>query len=343
MSHPLLERQLKKGTIKPVYLFYGEEEFLMRRALARLEAWLLQSNSLGGKVILEAINVSLADTLNAARSPLLWGGQQLVVLWGVERYKAKDLTPLSKYLEAPSAWTCLVLVAVGLKAKDVETSKLWRSLLEQQAALAFPRLREREVLKWLEEEAKKQGKSLGPGVARILLEMVGANLADLDQQLEKLVLYTGSTPGISAEAARTLASHSRVHSIFELVESLGQSRPEKALTVLHRLLELGEPPSVVVVMLARQIRLLWRTCEALQQGLDADHLAKELGVLPFVAQKLHAQAANFSPRRLQEQLLALQEADLQIKTGMAAPHLLLEKVILDLCPLAGLRSGPTWH
>jgi len=32
-----LERHLERQSIKPLYLFYGNEEFLMRRALARLE------------------------------------------------------------------------------------------------------------------------------------------------------------------------------------------------------------------------------------------------------------------------------------------------------------------
>ena len=34
MSHAILERQLKQHVVKPVYLWYGEEGFLIRRALA---------------------------------------------------------------------------------------------------------------------------------------------------------------------------------------------------------------------------------------------------------------------------------------------------------------------
>lgn len=343
MSHPILSRHLKKGTLKPVYLFYGEEEFLIRRALASLEAWLQQHDELAAKISLEAAATPLADVLSAARSPQLWGGRQLVVYWGVDHLKASDLAPLAKYLAAPSSWTCLILVAVGLKAKDVQARKPWRHLLEQEAALAFPRLRERELLGWLEQEAKQQGKVLEPGAARVLVEAVGQNLTDLAQQLEKLILYAGPAAQISAAAAQTLASHSRVRTIFELVESLGQNQPEKALAVLLRLLALGEPPSVILVMLARQLRLLLRTQEGLQQGLNTAQLAQELGVLPFVAEKLQRQAADLSAPRLQEQLLRLQEADQQIKTGMAAPQLLLEKVILDLCPLPALRTGQPGH
>jgi len=343
MSQPILEHHLRQGTLRPVYLCYGEEEFLIRRALARLAAWLAQHDELAAKLFLEAADTPLADALNAARSPQLWGGRQLVVLWGVERYKAKELTPLAKYLDAPSAWTCLVLVSLGLKARDVQASDLWRRLLEQEAVLAFPRLREGEVIKWLEQEARQQGKTLGPGAARVLVEMVGLNLAELAQQLEKLILSAGAETVLSAAAAQKMASHSRVHTIFELVEALGQSGPERALKVLQRLMELGEPASVVVVMLARQLRLLLRTQEAMAQGLDTATLAKDLGVPAFVAEKLQRQATHVSAAELQQQLLRLQEVDQQIKTGMAAPHLLLEKIILELCPLPALRTAPAGH
>ena len=42
MVHDLLERQIKKNAVPPVYLWYGEEEFLIRRELTRLETWLEQ-------------------------------------------------------------------------------------------------------------------------------------------------------------------------------------------------------------------------------------------------------------------------------------------------------------
>ncbi len=192
MSHAVLERHLKKSTLKPVYLWFGEEEFLIRRALARLEAWLQQGDDLAAKTVLDAAETPLAEALTAARSPQLWGGRQLVMVWQVERYKAKELAVLEKYLQAPSSQTCLVLIAPGLKPKDVQAHNLWRRLLEQEAALGFSRLREGELPTWLEREAKRQGKTLGPGAARQLVEAVGQNLSDLHQELEKLILYTGA-------------------------------------------------------------------------------------------------------------------------------------------------------
>jgi DNA polymerase III subunit delta len=266
-----------------------------------------------------------------------------VILWQVERYKAEELAILEKYMHAPSARTCLILIAPGLKPKNVQGHNLWRRLLEQEAALGFPRLREGELPPWLEREAKRQGKGLGPGAARQLVEAAGPNLQDLHQELEKLILYTGTAPTITAADVVRLSSHSRTHTIFELVEALGQNRPDKALKVLDRLLELGEPPPRILVMLARQIRLLMQTREGVKRNLDAAELAKELGVQKFVAEKLQRQAGGFRLGQLKGHLIRLHEADQKFKTGMAAPRLLLEKVILDLCPLPALKLQPKEH
>jgi DNA polymerase III subunit delta len=340
MVHDLLERQFKKNTVPPVYLWYGEEEFLIRRELTRLEGWLEQREDLSAKITVDAADTPLAEVLTQARSPQLWGGRQLIIVWQAERYKSDELAALEKYLQAPARQTILLLMAPGLKHKDVQAHQVWRQLLEQEAALGFPRLREGDLPGWLQQEAKRQGKMLAPGAARQIVEAAGQNLLELDQELEKLILFTGAEITITAAHSAKLSSHSRSHTIFELVEALGQSKPDKALKVLARLLELGEHPSKIVVMLARQIRLLMRTREGLKKNLHGRELAKELGVAEFIAKKLIEQARGFRLARLRSQLIRLHEADQQIKTGMAVPRLLLEKVILDLCPLPALRRQP---
>jgi DNA polymerase III subunit delta len=340
MVHDLLERQYKKNTVPPVYLWYGEEEFLVRRELARLEEWLEQRGDLAAKIAMEASDTPLAEVLTQARSPQLWGGRQLLIVWQVERYRSDEVAQLEKYLQAPARQTMLLLIAPGLKHKDVQAHRVWRQLLEQEAALGFPRLREGDLPGWLQQEAKRQGKNLAPGAARQIVEAAGQNLLELHQELEKLILFAGGEATITVAHIAKLSSHSRSHTIFELVEALGQSQPDKALKVLARLLELGEHPSKIVVMLARQIRLLMRTREGLKRNLNAVELAKELGVPKFSAEKLQRQARDFRVAQLKSQLIRLHEADQQIKTGMAVPRLLLEKVILDLCPLPALRRQP---
>jgi DNA polymerase-3 subunit delta len=334
MSHPTLERHLKKQTIKPVYLMFGEEEFLLRRALERLQEALGSGEDVPvPKTHMDATEIILAEVLAQARMPMLFSGKQLIILWQVDRYKVKELAPLGRYLDSPSRQTCLVLVSLTLKNKDLERHTYWKRLQEQDAVLGFFRLKESALPRWLEQETGRLGKSLAPSAAQRLIETVGNNLLELTQELEKLVLYVGNEPVIPADAVTHLSSHSRSHNIFELVEALGQKRPAQALQVLDRLLELGEPPLIILVMLARQLRMMIRIKEGRSQGAPLEELSARIGLPRGIADKLIRQAEKFRLGSLKKHLDGLHQTDLSMKTGGIAPRLLLEKVILDMYPM----------
>lgn len=344
MSHPILERHLKHRTWKPVYLFYGEEQLLLRRGLERLQEGLWpEDESRPQKTVFDAGEVSLAEVLGQARVPSLWSSGQLLILWQVERYKAPDLAPLGPYLEAPAPHTCLVLIAPGLKPKDLNRHHYWQRLQEHEAALGFFPPREAALPRWLEQEARRLGKILAPAVAPRLIEMIGGNLLELTQELEKLALYAGSEKTITLAMVNHLSQYSRSHSIFELVDALGQQRPSQALQVLGRLLALGEPPLKILVMLARQLRLLIRLKEYQSRGRAIDELSSHLGLPGLVVQKLQRQATRFPLEQLKQHLENLHQADLGLKTSTIPPQLWLENVILALCPPTPVRKQQSGH
>ncbi len=330
MRADLLDRHLKQGCLKPVYLLFGEEEFLLRQALQRLEQGLHRQGELTAKYQFTAKDTALEEVLAQAQTPQLWGGRQLLILWEADKFSPAELASLGKYCQAPAAGSILVLVALGLKAKEVEKHKFWRHFLAQEAALGFPKLKEVEIVAWLEREAKAQGKILAAGAAQRLLELVGHDLLELYQELEKLLLYSGTEPQITLAMVNQIGSPSHNYTIFELVAALGQRQPLPALKILNRLLTLGEPPHRILVMLARQVRLLLKIHEGLQQRLTPPELAKRLEIHPFAVEKLQRQAAGLSPAALHQALIRLQEIDAAVKTGMPAPTLLLENFILTL-------------
>ena len=60
MSHPNIERHLERRAVQPLYVFYGDEEFLMARALERVEEGLNRSmGEAPAKVMREAQEIEL--------------------------------------------------------------------------------------------------------------------------------------------------------------------------------------------------------------------------------------------------------------------------------------------
>jgi DNA polymerase-3 subunit delta len=331
MSHPILERHLKRGALKPLYLFYGDEEFLMQRAVARLETVLTErTGEPPTKVVREAQEVGLSEFLAESRAATLWGPGQLLILRRVDLYPLDQLKALNEYLDHPAPRAWVVLLAEGLKARDVEKHAVWQRLLPQEAALGFYRLREGELYQWLTREARHLGKNLTLAAAQRLVEMAGDNLAELSQELEKLVLFSGEENALTPALVSQLASHSRTYNIFALVDALGEPGFQSRLAALGQLLDLGEPPAKILAMLARQVRMLIRVKEG--AGTNPAELARSLNMPLGVVKRLSQQAARFSDAALAAHLGLLHQVDFHLKTSTGSPRLWLEWALLRMGP-----------
>ena len=354
MSHPLLERHLERQAVKPLYLFYGDEEFLMNRALLRLEAGLRDDQGEPpvkslfyapspkprtafrddqgeppGKPVREAQEVEMAEFLAEARAGTLWGPGQLLVMRRIDLNVAV-FKAINAYLDHPAPRTWVVLMAEGAKTRDLAKNPVWGRLQKEEAALGFSRLREGELHQWLTREARQLGKNLTLAAAQRLVEMVGDNLAELSQELEKLALFAGPENTLTPALVTQLASHSRTYNIFALVDALGAPGFHQRLTSLGHLLDLGEHPAKILGMLARQVRILIRVKEGV--GANPAELASSLKVPPYKVKSLAQQGARFSDAALKGHLAMLHRVDSQLKTSTGNPRLWLEWALIKMGP-----------
>ena len=342
MSHPIIERHLERKAVRPLYLFYGDEEFLMERALARLEEGLKDQwgeapvrvqreapvrvmRKAQEEALPEAQEKALPEFLAESREASLWGPGQLLVLRRLELNPAA-LQAINDYLDHPTPRAWVVLLAEGAKVKDLGKNPVWGRLQKEGAAVGFYRLKEAELFQWLTQEARSLGKTLTLAAAQRLVEVVGDNLAELSQELEKLALYSGEEKSLTPSLVNQLTTHSRTYNIFALVDALGEPLPNKRLTALGHLLDLGEKEPKILVMLARQLRLLIRLKEG--GAAQAPGLYLPQGVLKRRAQ----QAARFSAAALRSHLFLLHHVDLQLKTSAGSPRLWLEWALLKMGP-----------
>ena len=155
MTHPLLERHLERQSLRPLYLFFGEEEFLMERALKRLEQAL--SDKWGEavtRVVREAPEVSLEEFFAQARLSTLWGSGQLLILRRAETYPAQALDAVVAYLDHPAPRSLVVLTAPSLKSREAERHPVVGRLSKDGAAVGFFSLREGDLLAWLAQDLR---------------------------------------------------------------------------------------------------------------------------------------------------------------------------------------------
>ena len=172
----------------------------------------------------------------------------------------------------------------------------------------------------------------------LLVRLVGHNLWVMASEVDKLQLFAGGRR-IEEEDVREVVSYVQEASVFAMVDAVLEFRAGAAQGLLQQLLSQGAVPSYLLVMLARQLQLIFRVKELRNHGRPRHEIQQKLGLTSdFILGKAWEQADRYSPARLKEVYHRLLEADLAIKTGKYDGELALDILVAELCQ-RGAVSG----
>jgi DNA polymerase III delta subunit len=114
------------------------------------------------------------------------------------------------------------------------------------------------------------------------------------------------------------------------MDAVGRRDVRQAIERLEALYAEGEDHFAIFYALLRHVRLL-RTLNELPPETPAAEVARLLGVAPFRAKKLVEQRRNFTRHELDGALVALAEAEVEMKgAALLEPRLALEMAVVRL-------------
>ncbi|MDN5347318.1 MAG: polymerase subunit delta [Clostridia bacterium] len=334
MSWSQLEKTLKGGRFAPVYLFYGQNDYLMERAVKTL-----RSRLLGGEFTsldyqeLDGREVGAEEICEFASTMPMMAEVRLVVVkeppFFQKNIKESERRALLAYLEAPAPTACLVFVVSGQVNKQ---EKLIQAIARAGEVIEFSRLKEEEFNAILKKEAARYGRKINPQALILLAQACNFDLRLALQELEKLDLYLEPGQEITVQVvSKNIPGVLAENAIFRLVDALGSRKPAAAVKYLRELLLNNEAPLSILGMIGRQMRLIFFSKILVEQGYSGDNLAATLGVPAFVARKIVHQGTSFSLGELRQIFDFLLTTDLALKSGAGDPGLLLEQAIWHIC------------
>ncbi len=336
------------------YVFHGEDEFGCAEELNRFRGELA-----GGEAGMADLNTTVLDgkglTLGELRHvcdamPFL-ADRRLVIVHGLlsrlaSGQRAKEpaaatagaptfsdafLQDLVAYLPALPPTTRLVFVEDKVLPASHPILKLAEAEGKKKRAFSklFNRPKERDLPGWILQRAEAKGGDISREATRVLVALVGDDLRLLDQEIDKLLLYADGRQ-VNTQDVQALVSRAREMSIFDLVDCVGRRQADRALRLLHHLLDDGAAPLYLLTMLARQVRILIQVKELRSQGLTQREIASRLKLHPYVVEKGWAQAQNFEMAQLEVAHQRLVETDWAIKTGQIEELLALDMLVVSL-------------
>jgi DNA polymerase-3 subunit delta len=308
----------KGKTYGPLYLFIGTEDFLVDECIRSLVDDLLTEDERAFNLdMLDGEKVDAKDALAHAAAYPMMSERRVVVIRDFDAMVGSEAArkSFSEYVQKPPETTCLVLTA---EKPDFRT-KPFNELKKQNVVYEFAPLYDNRIPGWIESRCGSLGKSIDREACGLLHASAGNSLRVLNNELEKLSTYVADRKQITEDDVAAVVGVSKGSSIFDLQRAVGQADLQKALTIVQRMLESGETPQGIIVMLTRYFMTLWKIQELRQQGSSEETIAGEVKINPYFLKDYIAACQNFSPQKFESVFAALLHADIELKSSSPDP------------------------
>lgn len=335
MSLRELQNILQAGPLPGLVLLYGPESYFVEQGMRLIrDAVVAPENRDFNLSRYHGKDFKPGEVVEQARTFPVFADRRLVVIKDLHDASVDQLDGLLAYLDDPVPETVLLLTAEKIDARR----KFYQVLKKTGKTFEFKKIYENQLPAFVRDLAKSFNVTLTGEGLKLFCKRVGTNLVEVQGELEKLYGYLGDRDIADEEDVAAIVSDTRIESIFDLTDALGEGDVSRAFHLLDRLLTEGQAPLMVLAMMTRHFRLMWKVHELVAQKVPQGEFPKRVGVSPYFLKGLIQQAVRFDSRQYRLVFNQLLATDLALKSSGSEPRMHLEKLVLDISAMGQTRS-----
>lgn len=316
-----------RGQPLPIYVVHGDEDFLKRRVIAALKTLVLGEDEGFGLTTLDGETATFATVRDELTTLPFLGSRRLVLIENADKFVTNYRGALEKYVAEPAATGVLVL-----DVKSWPANTRLAKMIDTKATLVCKGPAASRLPQWCVQWALAQHcKQLSLPAAELLVELVGAEMGLLDQELAKLAVYVGDAAKIDVNDVDDLVGRSQGANAFKVFDALANGRPGDALAIVDRLFDRGEHEMRILTAFSLQLRRLAQAARLGMNGTPLPAALAQVGVPPFAVRDSEQQLRHIGRKRAERLYDWLVEADIGMKgSSQLTSRMLLERLIARL-------------
>ncbi len=320
-----LRSELKARKFSPVYLFHGEEDFLAEEAIDLIITSALAPEQQGFNLdVVYGSDADARDIVSHASSFPLMAERRVVVVRETDRLVNKEL--LTSYIERPAPSTCLVLQAV----KPDMRKKPYVMVKRTGTVIKCDPIRDYQIGGWIGTRVRQQGWEIDAEAVKILAAYVGTSLRDIQNELDKVYIFLGEKRPITPDDIRAVVGISKEYNIFALQNAIGVKNLASAMEILTRMLDAGESPILIIILLTRYFTTLWKLNDLRKRGTSSGDFASAIGVNPYFVKDYVAASGKYPQEQVERSYELLLAADEQLKSSSQDPMQVMQMMLVRL-------------
>ncbi|MGB8543492.1 MAG: DNA polymerase III subunit delta [Candidatus Acidiferrales bacterium] len=271
------------------------------------------------------------EVLQRAQTMPMLANRQVIIVEGVEsleklgeKTREEIVEALGRYFESPAPFSVLLF-----ESEAMDRRQKYSKLLAEHALFVELTIGAESAASLATQLAKDCGAEIERDAALLLADILNSEPSRMHIEIEKLATYVEKGQRITTSDVEELVVAARKNTVWQLADMLATRRRDSALAFLDNLLREGEEPIGLVGGITWMYRKLIEARD-LPAGTSGFQAARALGMNPAAAETAVRQAHRIPKKDLLAGLVALAEADSQLKSSNPNPRALVEFLIVQL-------------
>jgi DNA polymerase III subunit delta len=314
--------------MKPFYLLLGSEGALADRALAKL---LAKCKTESAEITTIAASDAMVGDIADALAPSLFSERRALVIKDLQDLPEDSKEEVTRYLDSPDpTMTVIFIHKGGVKGKAL-LDAIKKAKPEIIACDAIKKEADKES--FVRDLFLDAGRKATPGAVKALVGALGNDMRELQQAVSQISL--DAPAGTIDEQLVDKFHQGRIETTgFDVADATLEGNLPVALITLRSALETGTDPVMVTSAIASSLRSMAKVSGA-SRGAKSFELAGQLGMAPWQIDKARRQLQSWTPRGIASAVIAIAQADADVKGASSDPIYALEKALRTITAARG--------
>lgn len=318
-----IQEDIKTGSYKQAYLFFGEETYLKQQYKQKLLSALNPEGDTMNFSRYEGKGIQVREVIDLCETMPFFAEYRVILVENSGFFKNK-CEELADYMKELPDYVRLLFV----ESEVDKRSRMYKAVKNCGRIVEFARQDEKSLMRWAAGILGREGRKITQRDMELLLTKTGTDMGNLRMELEKLITYTMGRDVVTAKDIEDVCTTQTANKIFDMVRFVTERNQKRALELYYDLLTLREPPMRILFLLAKQFRQLLLTKKLTAEGISGQELSSRLGVPSFVVRNLSSCARAYTVEELEGAVKDFVDAEEAVKTGQLGDVLSVELLIV---------------
>ncbi len=333
-----LKAAIRSGSPERLYVFHGEEVFLLHHYLEQLKKAVLDAVTADFNFHrLTAETFDIQQLADAVENLPMMAERTLVQVDEIDLFKLPEESRnklAELFADIPDYCTVVFTYETTAWKPDKRLKKLWEAIDKNGQIVEFAKQNQRDLIAWIQRHFSARQKTITPELCTYLIDITDGTMTSLASEIAKIASFSGADAICKADIdAVTEPVLDAV--VFRMTDFLASGDYGQALLTLQKLLKMQQEPIAILGAIGGHFRRLGTARTLLDNGKGAGELMQLCGLSDYPARKAMEAARRFSPSFCAKAAILVMETDYKMKTSFDDQQRLLELLVLQLSGEAG--------